>query len=190
MKGFLLFLIVLGGGVAWSYTQYLSPEARHRRSAVVFLHQTRLDDLARAGLTSAYREERDNDRITASELDCMESAIARGFDTHLANMLTSRISRYDIDKATNFYSTPAGDKYARMVVWAVAKRVPSLGLENEGEEPTLFMEDIVELDNYRNSLKSREQAEPFQTAFDLIVEPEMVEYEREKRRECLPAAKA
>jgi hypothetical protein len=190
VKGFLLFLILLGGGVAWSYTQYLSPEARHRRSAVEFLHQTHLDDLARAGVMSAYRDERENDKITASEFDCMESAIARGFDTHLANMLTRRISRYDIERATDFYSTPAGDKFARMLVWAVASRVPSLGLENEGEEPTLFMEDIVELDTYRKSLKAREQAEPLQTAFDLIVEPEMVEFEREKRRECLPAAKA
>lgn len=146
--------------------------------------------MARAGLMAAYRDEHEAHKITADELSCMETAISRGFDAHMATMLTRELSRYDIEKAIAFYKTPAGDKFARMFMWAIAERVPSLGIKNEGEEPTLFMEDLVELDNYRKSLKSRAKSDPFQQAFDLLINPNIGDFEREKRRECLPAGKA
>jgi uncharacterized iron-regulated protein len=160
-----------------------------RRAAESFLAQVHMNEFSRAGLIAAYRDERDANKIAAVEFDCMQKVITRDLDAVLGRLFAQKFSRYDIEKAAAFYRTPSGEKFARMMNWAIAEKVPSLGLKNEGEEPSLYIEELVELDNFRKSLKSREQVDPLQAAIDLLVAPEVTEFEREKRRECLKSAK-
>jgi hypothetical protein len=190
VKGFLLFLVLLGAGVALGYTHYLSPDARHRRAASAFVAQVRMDELTWSSTMVAYRIELQKGKVTATELGCMQKLTIRDFNDELAKLLQRKLSRHDIQVAANFYHSSAGRKYSDMVLRAISTNFPSIELEFEGEEPSLFMEEILELDAYRNSLKSRNATDPFQVSFDLGIEPEMAQFERAQRRKCMPASKA
>jgi len=190
VKGFLLFLVLLAGGVAWSYTHYFSPDARHRRAASAFLAQVHMDELARVAMMAAYRTEQEKGKVTAAEVACMEGMTVVQFNEVLANLLKKKLPRRDIEVATNFYRTPAGEKFSSMILRAIAGRVPSLEMKLEGEEPSLFMEEILELDAYRKSLRSQQSVDPLQLSLDLTLDPDMAELERVQRRKCLPASKA
>jgi hypothetical protein len=190
VKGFIFFLVVLGGSAAWGYKEYLSPDGRHRRAASTFLQQVRMDETAYSGLMSAYRDERREDRITAAQLECMETISVGDFNDLLSKLLTKKLSRHDLEVATRFYRTPVGDRYQRMIFWALARHIPSLGLNVQGEEPRLYIEDILELEKFRQTMKSRQLEDPMEIAFNLIQEPEMIELELAKRHECLPKSKS
>ena len=190
MKGFLLFLALLGGGVAWSYTQYLSPGARHQRAASAFLAHVHMDELVRSAMLAAYREEFENRKISAKERDCMQDMTVGQFNKTLSRLLQRKLPRHDIEIAADFYRTPAGEKFSSMIMYAIASEIPSLGMQPAAEEPSLFMEDLLMVDAFRKSLKSGKKEDPLQLSFDLIMEPEMVELERDQRRKCLPASRA
>ena len=183
MKWLFLFIAALVGGAFWAFPRYLSTDARHERASRALVHAIRSDELAHHIFIQVYRRSHDRGRITADELRCMETATVEDFNKAIARNFAETLTPQELAAAEEFFESPVGIKYMRMVHREVAKGIPDYPIADAGEEPTLDVDDLEALVKFRNEPRTRKVSDP-----DLLMgntSEHEKKFMRDKRADCV-----
>jgi hypothetical protein len=162
----MLFAILLPAAICFAaFHFFLSPEARHQRSARKLVEITRIDELETAAFKAAFRDSLEKESISESQFHCIVDVDRKEFADLLTPGIVSHLSRDEIEAVTAFHQTTAGAKVLDAVYFLLARQIPDLQSPVQ-TEPAFDIDEMDAVSRWRRTPVGRK-------TWDLMV---LVEY--------------